>query len=200
MRSAPEPPGARGDDAVATAMRAVDRRGFLPRAQRHVAGADRPLPIGHEQTCSQPSTVVAMLRLLQVHRGATVLDVGSGSGWTTALLAHLVGPTGEVLGVELVPEIAAWGAANLARQATPWAQVVPATSGTLGSPRDGGWQRILVSASPDELPGELVEQLAPGGRMVIPVRHAMLLVERSDDGAVRTTEHGTYSFVPLVQD
>ncbi len=181
-------------------MRAVDRRGFLPRAQRHVADADRPLPIGHEQTCSQPSTVVAMLRLLQVHRGATVLDVGSGSGWTTALLAHLVGPTGEVLGVELVPEIAAWGAANLARQATPWAQVVPATSGTLGSPREGGWQRILVSASPDELPGELVDQIAPGGRMVIPVRHAMLLVERTADGTVRTTEHGTYSFVPLVQD
>lgn len=202
MRSAADPPEARVDegDAVAAAMRTVDRRGFLPRTQQAVADADRPLAIGHEQTCSQPSTVAAMLRLLQVPRGATVLDVGAGSGWTTALLAQLVGPDGEVLGVERVPEIAAWGAANLARQEMPWAQIVRASSGTLGSPRDGGWQRILVSASPDELPAELVDQLAPGGRMVIPVRHAMLLVERSDDGAVRTSEHGTYSFVPLVQD
>src|SRR5690606_37588678 len=131
---------------------AVDRRGFLPRAQRPVADADRPLSIGHEQTCSQPSTVAAMLRLLRVPRGAAVLDVGAGSGWTTALLAHLVGPEGEVLGVELVPGIAAWGAANLARQEMPWARLLPARSGTLGSPREGGWQRILVSASPDELP------------------------------------------------
>jgi protein-L-isoaspartate(D-aspartate) O-methyltransferase len=179
-------------------MRAVDRRGFLPRSQRAASSHDRPLAIGHEQTCSQPSTVAAMLRLLRVPRVCSVLDVGAGSGWTTALLAHLVGPDGEVLGVELVPEIAAWGAANVARQETPWARVVQAGRGTLGSPRDGGWQRILVSASPDELPAELVDQLAPGGRMVIPVRHAMVLVERSDDGTVRTTEHGTYSFVPLV--
>ncbi|WP_407317275.1 protein-L-isoaspartate carboxylmethyltransferase [Isoptericola halotolerans] len=204
MRSAPPPVGGPptddgADDAVAQAMRAVDRRGFLPRAQRAAASRDRPLPIGHEQTCSQPSTVAAMLALLRVPRGGSVLDVGSGSGWTTALLAHLVGPGGEVLGVELVPEIAAWGAANLARQETPWATIVPATSDTLGSPREAGWQRILVSASPDELPPELVDQLAPGGRMVIPVRHAMLLVERSVDGTVRTSEHGTYSFVPLVQ-
>ncbi|WP_258176971.1 MULTISPECIES: protein-L-isoaspartate O-methyltransferase family protein [Isoptericola] len=204
MRSSPPPAGSPptddGADAVAGVMHAVDRRDFLPRTQRAAASQDRPLPIGHEQTCSQPSTVAAMLSLLRVPWGGSVLDVGSGSGWTTALLAHLVGPGGEVLGVELVPDIAAWGAANLARQEMPWATIVPATSGTLGSPREGGWQRILVSASPAELPGELVDQLAPGGRMVIPVRHAMLLVERSDDGTVRTTEHGTYSFVPLVQD
>lgn len=203
MRSAPPPTGGPPTDdadAVAEAMRAVDRRGFLPRSLRAAASHDRPLPIGHEQTCSQPSTVAAMLTLLQVPRGGAVLDVGAGSGWTTALLAHLVGPEGEVLGVELVPEIAAWGAANLARQEMPWARIVQATSGMLGSPREGGWQRVLVSASPDELPAELVDQLAPGGRMVIPVRHAMLLVERSRDGTVRTTEHGTYSFVPLVQD
>jgi protein-L-isoaspartate(D-aspartate) O-methyltransferase len=205
VRFAPPPAGGPptddgADDAVVATMRAVDRRGFLPRSQRATAGDDRPLPIGHEQTCSQPSTVAAMLTLLQVPRGGTVLDVGSGSGWTTALLARLVGPDGEVLGVERVPEIAAWGAANLAREAVPWARIVRARTDTLGSPRAGGWQRILVSASPQELPPALVDQLAPGGRMVVPVRHAMLLVVRDADGTVRTTEHGTYSFVPLVQE
>ncbi|MEG3616708.1 MULTISPECIES: protein-L-isoaspartate O-methyltransferase family protein [Isoptericola] len=187
-------------DVVADAMRAVDRRGFLPRAQRASAAFDQPLPIGHDQTCSQPSTVAAMLRMLRVPRGGDVLDVGAGSGWTTALLAHLVGPQGEVLGVERIPEIAEWGAANLARAGMPWARLVPARPGVLGAPRPGGWSRVLVSAAADRLPEELVDQVAPGGRMVVPVRHRMVVVDRDDDGSVRTAEEGTYSFVPLVED
>lgn len=195
------PTGAGGvDDAVTAALRDVDRRGFLPRARQGLAADDRPIDIGEGQTCSQPSTVSAMLRLLDVPRGGRVLDVGAGSGWTTALLAHLVGPGGEVLGVERRADLAAWGAANVARAGMPWARLVVATPGVLGVPRDGGWDRVLVSAAADRLPDELVDQVAPGGRMVIPVRHAMVLVERGDDGTVRTSEHGTYSFVPLVQD
>ncbi|MDO8149062.1 MULTISPECIES: protein-L-isoaspartate O-methyltransferase [Isoptericola] len=189
-----------GHDAVAAAMRAVDRRGFLPRAQRASAAFDQPLPIGHGQTCSQPSTVAAMLRMLRVPRGAAVLDVGAGSGWTTALLAHLVGPEGEVLGVERIADIAAWGAANVARAGMPWARLVPAAPGVLGSPRPGGWSRVLVSASARSLPQELVDQVAPRGRMVIPVGHLMIVLDRDADGTVRTTQEGTYSFVPLVED
>ncbi|QAY71944.1 protein-L-isoaspartate O-methyltransferase family protein [Xylanimonas protaetiae] len=187
------------DDAVSAAMRAVPRRAFLPRLQRPYSPQDRPLEIGHGQTCSQPSTVAAMLRLLDVPRGARVLDVGAGSGWTTALLARLVGQDGEVLGVERRPDLAAWGAANVVRAGMPWAREVPARAGVLGRPRDDGWDRILVSAAADALPTVLVDQLAPGGRMVIPVRHTMLLVEAADD-KVRVTQHGTYTFVPLIQD
>lgn len=185
-------------DAVAEAMEAVDRRGFLPRAQRPFAGQDRPLALGHGQTSSQPSTVAAMLRLLDVPRGARVLDVGAGSGWTTALLARLVGPGGSVVGVERDAEIAAWGAANLARADVPWASLEAARRGVLGRPGET-FDRVLVSASATALPRTLVEQVAPGGRLVVPVRHTMLLVERGADG-VRTTEHGSYSFVPLVED
>ncbi|WP_069387330.1 protein-L-isoaspartate O-methyltransferase family protein [Cellulosimicrobium cellulans] len=181
-------------------MRAVDRRGFLPPAQQRWAAQDRPLAIGHGQTNSQPSTVAAMLRLLQVPRGARVLDVGAGSGWTTALLAHLVGPDGEVLGLERDARLAVWGAANVAAAGMPWASVERAEAGVLGRP-DGGYDRVLVSAAAEQLPRTLVDQLLPGGRMVVPVRHAMTLVVRDPEGdGFRTSEHGTYSFVPLVED
>ncbi|WP_265522133.1 protein-L-isoaspartate O-methyltransferase family protein [Oerskovia flava] len=185
------------DDAVARAMTALDRRRFLPPDQRPHAHEDRPLAIGHEQTSSQPSTVAAMLRLLAVPPGARVLDVGAGSGWTTALLARLVGPTGSVLGLERHRDLARWGAANLSTTGMPWAAIELADEGTLGRPVVGGYDRVLVSAAATELPEALLEQLAVGGRMVIPVRHTMLLVER-DRAGVRTSEHGSYSFVPLV--
>lgn len=187
-------------DAVAAALRAVPRRRFLPLRLRPRAPEDRPLHIGHGQTCSQPSTVADMLRLLDVRPGTRVLDVGAGSGWTTALLGHLVGPSGEVLGVERLPDIAAWGAANVARARMPWAREVPATPGTLGSPRPGGWDRILVSAAADKLPTALVDQVAAGGRMVIPVQQRMLVVDVGDHGVAQVSEHGRYAFVPLVTD
>ena len=189
----------RADD-VAQAMRDVDRRGFLPRSQRPYADQDRPLDIGRGQTSSQPTTVASMLRLLHVPVDGRVLDVGAGSGWTTALLARLVGPGGEVLGVEREPDLAAWGAANVVRAGMPWARLTLAERGVLGAPREGGWDRVLVSAAADRLPEGLVAQVGRDGRMVVPVRHTMLLVERAHDGTVRTSQHGTYSFVPLVED
>jgi protein-L-isoaspartate(D-aspartate) O-methyltransferase len=137
-----------------------------------------------------------MLRLLQVPVGARVLDVGSGSGWTTALLARLVGPTGVVLGLELDRELAEWGAANLEACDLPWARIEPATPGSLGRPVDGGRDRILVSAAPARLPAELVDQLGDDARMVIPVRSTMHLVVRRD-GRTEVSTHGSYSFVPL---
>jgi protein-L-isoaspartate(D-aspartate) O-methyltransferase len=137
-----------------------------------------------------------MLRLLQVREDDRVLDVGAGSGWSTGLLAHLTGPSGEVVGVELEPTLVDIGRANLAVLDRPWARIEQAVAGHLGWPAEAPYDRVLVSAEPRELPAELVEQVAVGGRMVIPVNGTMLLVERTPSGA-EVSEHGWYRFVPL---
>ncbi len=182
---------------VDEAMRAVARTDFLPRRLRKQARYDGPLPIGFGQTNSQPRTVADMLELLDPRPGDRVLDVGSGSGWSTALLAHLVGPTGSVIGVEIVADLAVWGAANLAAAGMSWASIRQASPDVLGAPDEGPYDRVLVSAEAHDLPQALVEQLAPGGRMVIPVRGRMVVVERVGD-EIRHTEHGYYRFVPLL--
>jgi protein-L-isoaspartate(D-aspartate) O-methyltransferase len=185
-----------GDDRVAEAFARTPRAEFLPSGERRSAAYDGPLPIGLGQTNSQPRTVESMLRLLDVHPGQKVLDVGAGSGWTTALLAHLTGPGGRVLGVELEPDLVELGGQHLASAAVPWASIHAATPGVLGLPGAAPYHRILVSAMARELPVDLVEQLHTGGVMVVPVAGTMLRVACSmRDTSI--TRHGSYRFVPL---
>jgi len=183
-------------DTVAAAFEAVPRSGFLRAESRRRADFDGPIEIGHGQTNSQPRTVEAMLRLLQVEPGHRVLDVGAGSGWTTALLAHLTGPTGSVLGVELEPDLAEWGAGNVRRTAMPWTRLVAADPDVLGAPDTAPYDRILVSAEARTIPEALLDQLADPGRMVLPVGSTMTLVVRSGGEDV-VSGHGAYRFVPL---
>ena len=180
-------------------MQALPRNGFLPPAQRPHSARDAPLSIGHGQTNSQPTTVRQMLELLDVQPGDRVLDVGAGSGWSTALLAHLTGPTGRVTGVERVPDLVTFGATNLAATGMPWAHVERAVPGELGHAAYGPFDRILVSAQAPALPPELVAQLAPQGVLVIPVAGRMLRVVARVGGPT-VEEHGWYRFVPLVAD
>ncbi|MCC2593526.1 methyltransferase domain-containing protein [Tessaracoccus sp. OS52] len=187
------------DPRVRAAMGAAPRSAFLPDNLRDLWRLDRPLPLSHGQTNSQPSTVVAMLELLDVQPGMKVLDVGSGSGWTTALLAELVGPQGRVIGVERVPQLVAGGCRALESGSWPWAEIRQATAGTLGAPADAPFDRILVSAEADSLPRALVDQLADGGVMVVPVAGVMTRVVRAG-GDQLVTRHGFYVFVPLIED
>lgn len=181
-------------DAVEAALAAHPRVNFLPVRSRSRASYDGPLRIAAGQTNSQPRTVEAMLRLLDLRPGQRVLDVGAGSGWTTALLAHLVGPSGTVVGVELEPELVRFGRANLAGADHPWASIRPATTGVLGVPDQAPYDRILVSAESDRLPVPLLDQLADDAILVIPVAGTMLRVV--NPGGI-VTEHGRYRFVPL---
>ena len=192
----------RTDQRILDAFAAMPREGFLPRGEVRFAALDRPLEIGHGQTNSQPTTVRHLLELLDVSPGDRVLDVGCGSGWTTALLAHLAGPEGSVVGVEVVPELVEFGRSNLAAQDVPWARIEPAVPGMLGLPEAGPFDRILVSAEAETVPDSLVEQLRPGGLMVLPVRGRLWTVRRTPrwPGEPPAVErHGHYSFVPLLQ-
>lgn len=186
-------------DRVVRAMETVPRARFLPASQRERAGQDAPLSIGDGQTNSQPSTVADMLRLLDVRPGQRVLDLGAGSGWTTALLAHLVGPGGEVLGIERQEQLLAPARAALADSVPEGrASIRAARTGVLGAPEDAPFDRILVSAGARRLPHALPEQLGEQGVLVIPVAQRMCRIVRRGDELERTA-HGAYLFVPLIE-
>jgi protein-L-isoaspartate(D-aspartate) O-methyltransferase len=189
------PAAATTPDAVEAAMAATPRANHLPLGQQQYAGLDRALPIGYGQTNSQPTTVRAMLRALRVGPGMRVLDVGSGSGWTTVLLARLVGETGTVVGVERIAELVTDGGRAVAAAGLPWASVRLAGP-VLGAPEAAPFDRILVSAQGNEVPGPLVDQLAEDGLMVVPVDGLLLRV----DARGREENLGHYVFVPLVTD
>ena len=187
-------------DRVDEAMHAIERQEFLPPTQRERAALDVPLGIGHGATCSQPTTVATMLRLLGARPGHAVLDVGSGSGRTAALLDHLVTPGGTVVGVELEPALVTFARRNLTALLGDLApRVEQAVPGRLGWPDDGPYDRILVSAEALDVPAALVAQLADGGRMVIPVRGRMTVVDRVGDD-LHVEQHGASTFVPLRED
>ena len=195
-------------DRIAEAFARVPREPFLPVAERQNASDNVPLSIGRGQTNSQPSTVADMLRLLDPQPGETVLDLGSGSGWTSMLLAVLVGPTGRVLGVERHPElvessqaaIEAVIAESADQETLAEVGIHAAVPGALGLPAEAPFDRILVSAGAESLPDQLVDQLAVGAAMVIPVAGEMLRVVRDGPGSdeLTITRHGRYRFVPLV--
>lgn len=202
MRELPVAPETR--ERVRVAMLAADRRTFLPPSVRQLAEIDRPIGIGWDATNSQPSTVARMLELLDAQPGQRVLDVGAGSGWTTAILAEL---GAEAVGVELVPQLVEQGRANLAahvaesgRGAGPGrgsARIVQAMQHVLGLPDEAPWDRILVSADFGRMPDALVAQLAEGGRMAAPVAGAMQVVDVRDGAAHVRTDGNGYAFVPL---
>jgi len=182
---------------IIEAFRAVDRKDFVSTNCDTSAYQDIPLKIGHGQTISQPYTVAFMLELLQPKVGDVVLDIGSGSGWTTALLASIVGKNGKVFGLERVPKLIEFGRDNLKKYSFPQASINEAQEGVLGYP-DKKFDKILVSASANKFPVELKEQLNMGGRIVVPVRHAIVLVEKSSDMNYRKVQYPGFAFVPLI--
>lgn len=187
-------------ERVRVAMEAAPRATFLPPAVRWNANADLPLAIGFGATNSQPSTVAEMVALLDVPAGARVLDVGSGSGWTTAILGRLVGPAGRVVGIDVVPELveAARGSLGELEPPMPWVTVEQASPAAVGLPDAGPWDRILVSADAGFVPRALADQLADGGRMVIPSAGYMVVVDRAAAAFAVNRSLGTYSFVRLI--
>lgn len=171
----------------------VDRKYFIPKKHQDKAYDNTPIPIWHEQTISQPLTVAFMLEQLQVKEGMKVLDVGSGSGWTTAILQELVGQQGKVIGVERIPELVEFSQKNL-QKVNSDASIIQATD-ALGYPSQAPYDRILVSAAATKIPSELVNQLADDGLLVIPVNNNILTVDTK--GKI-VNKHSGFRFVPLI--
>lgn len=188
--------GAIVSDSVRKAFLGVDRADFVRNVDFPYAYEDFPLSIGYGQTISQPSTVAFMLELLQTEPGNRVLDIGSGSGWTTALLGFLVGPAGSVTGLEIIPELVAFGRENLLSYPILHAEIFPATEWVVGLPLER-FDRILVSAASSNSPKGLLEQLRPNGRLVLPVGDSVFLYSKNRFGKISFEEFQGFIFVPL---
>ena len=186
---------------VERAMHAVPREDFVPPAWRSRAEADEPLPIGFGQTTSQPSLVAHMLEELALTPQSRVLEIGTGSGYQTALLAELAG---DVFTVERLPVLAEAAESRLRkrnyRNVHYWTG-----DGTAGWPDAGPFDAIVVSAAPEAVPSALVDQLKPGGRLLVPVgpphgEQVLVRIDKDTDGTVHQRELYGVRFVPLVMD
>jgi protein-L-isoaspartate(D-aspartate) O-methyltransferase len=179
-------------------MRSVPRHAFVPPDQQPYAYEDRPLPIGHGQTISQPFIVALMTDLLNVEANDRVLEVGTGSGYQAAILATLVD---QIHTIEIIPELARTAGKRL-EQMFPNV-VTRVGDGYYGWPEAAPFDGIVVTAAAGTVPPPLVQQLKPGGRMVIPVgsRFAvqhLMLVEKDRNGSVTTRQLLPVQFVPLL--
>lgn len=182
---------------IAQAFKEIDRKDFVGISNLSTAYQDRPLSIGKGQTISQPSTVAFMLEKLDPKPGNTILDIGSGSGWTTALLGYLVGDKGKVIGLERIPELVSIGKNNLSKYHLKNA-VIKRAGEEVGLSKEGPYDKILVSAESDYLPIELIDQLKAGGRIVIPIQGAIEVVSKEADGSINQESYPGFIFVPLV--
>ncbi len=186
------------DPRILSAMLQVPRHRFIPGVPLVEAYADHPVPIGEGQTISQPYMVALMLEHLDPQPTDRILEIGTGSGYQTALLAHLAG---EVWSVERLPDLAVEAAQRLESMGTGTKVHVVAGDGTLGLPEQAPFDGIIVSAAAPRVPEPLMEQLADGGRLVIPVggrggQDLQVITRRGDDWIPRS--EGGCVFVPLI--
>lgn len=185
------------DPRVVSAMREVPRHRFVPPERQGDAYEDRPLPIGHGQTISQPSLVAFMTQELETRPTDRVLEIGTGSGYQAAILSRLVG---EVFSVEIVPSLAE-RAARVIRELRYENVRIRCGDGHAGWPEAAPFDSILVACAPESVPGPLVAQLREGGRLVVPVgpqsEPQELLILEKQDGQLRRQGNLPVRFVPM---
>ncbi len=186
------------DPETVKAMRAVPRHEFVPENLRSAAYRNTPLPIGHGQTISQPYIVAYMTAALELEPGDKVLEVGTGSGYQAAVLAEVVS---QVYTIEIIEALAESARERLQRLGYENV-TVRAGDGYFGWPEEAPFDAIIVTAAPGHVPTPLVEQLEPGGRMIIPVGpvfsvQTLILLQKEQDGSVRTRQLLPVRFVPM---
>ncbi|HVS63118.1 MAG TPA: protein-L-isoaspartate(D-aspartate) O-methyltransferase [Thermoanaerobaculia bacterium] len=186
------------ENEVFQAMLAVPRHELVPAALREQAYVNRPLPIGYGQTISQPYIVALMTDLLDPEEDDVILEIGTGSGYQAAVLAEIVD---RVYSIEIVPDLARRATADLARLGYENVEVKTG-DGYYGWPEHAPFDGIVVTAAASHVPSPLVQQLAPGARMIIPVGgpfavQQLTLVEKTPEGKVTTRQVLPVTFVPL---
>jgi protein-L-isoaspartate(D-aspartate) O-methyltransferase len=188
------------DPTVLDAMRSVPRHRFVPGVDPELAYADRPLPIGQGQTISQPYIVARMTALVRPDSADRVLEIGTGSGYQAAVLSTIVD---SVYTIEILPELAATAAKRLRRLGYDNA-VVRNADGFKGWPTHAPFDGIVVTAAPESIPPPLIDQLADGGRMIVPVgpegaTQSLTLVTK-EDGEVSKRQLAPVRFVPFLRE
>jgi protein-L-isoaspartate(D-aspartate) O-methyltransferase len=187
------------DERVLEALRTVPREAFVPERLAEFAYDDAPLPIGEEQTISQPFVVALMVEALEIRPGDEVLEIGAGSGYAAAVLSRLAR---EVWTVERHPSLTREARERMARLEYRNVYVLHG-DGTLGWPEHAPYDAIVVAAGGPEVPPALLDQLAPGGRLVIPIgpdlrTQNLVRVRRRPDGTLVREDLGGVRFVPLI--
>jgi protein-L-isoaspartate(D-aspartate) O-methyltransferase len=187
--------------AIIQAFIDVDRASFTPDEHRGHAYEDVAIPLAPGASLSQPSTVAFMLELLQPRPNNSVLEVGAGSGFQTALLAHLVGPAGTVYAVELQPNVATITRSNLEPCKLPHVSCIEG-DGSQGIPEHAPFDRIIVAAAATHIPEDMRAQLAVGGRLVVPVGNDtqdVVVLMRLSDQEFDEERYPGFSFSPLIE-
>lgn len=189
-------------DLIIKAFSEIDRVEFVPNELKNQAEEDFPLPIGYGQTISQPLTVAFMLELLNPQTGQNILDLGSGSGWTTSLLSNIVGPKGKVSAIERITELCERGKENADKFKFVSSGIADfyCIDGSRGFEKNAPYDRILVSATVQDAPRDLKNQLKIGGRMVIPVGSSIFSLEKKSEDVFSEEEYPGFSFVPLISN
>src|SRR5579859_835355 len=186
------------DERVLAAMYKVPRHEFVARESWSDAYADHPLVIGEQQTTSQPYMIAAMIQAAEIKPEDRVLEIGAGSGYQTAVLAELAG---QVFAVERYPSLAQSASETLARLGYRNVKITDG-DGSLGLPESAPYDAIIVSAAAPRVPPALIEQLAPGGRLLVPVGDAdqqlLQLVRRDPQGNITVQTLEGCRFVPLI--
>ncbi len=183
--------------AIIEAFRKIKRIDFLPEDMQDLAELNEALVIGYGQTISQPLVVAFMLEQLQPASGDKILDVGSGSGWTSALLGEMVGDTGRVIALEFVSALKEFGEKNAAKYNLPVEFVC--TEGSRGYDKEAPYDKILCSATARrEIPSAWKAQLKTGGRIVTPIGSSIWLFVKQSEKDFEATEYPGFVFVPLV--
>ena len=188
------------DEKVMQAMGVVPRHEFIPRSMREFAYLNNPLPIGEGQTVSQPYIVALMTHLMNVDKGAAVLEVGTGSGYQAAVLARLAR---HVYTIEIIETLGRRAENTLARLGFDNV-TVRIGDGYIGWEEHAPFDAIIVTAAPEEVPQPLIDQLKPGARLVIPVgpQHgyqSLQVLEKQQSGEVKVTDILPVGFVPFVK-